>query len=106
MLLIEFEETIFNFSNASVIDILQNEIYVYYNNDNVVEMKNCDTEIDTSKFSEYFLKFETEERKIYFNKYNFLYMQKLDQGIVRFQFFEKFTFDLMVNYEQLLSQLE
>ena len=98
MLLIEFEETIFNFSNASVIDILQN--------DNVVEMKNCDTEIDTSKFSEYFLKFETEERKIYFNKYNFLYMQKLDQGIVRFQFFEKFTFDLMVNYEQLLSQLE
>ena len=106
MILVEFQDTIFNFSNANIIDIRKNEMSVYYNNDNVVKIDNCDTSIDTSSFGEYFFKFETEERKIYFNKYNFLYMQKLPETIVRFVFFEKFKFDLMIDFNQLLNQLE
>jgi len=106
MILVEFENTIFNFSNASIIDIFDNEYNIYYNNENVVKLENCDTSIDTSSFGEYFFKFESEERKIYFNKYNFLYMQNLEKSIVRFHFFEKFVFDLMVDYDQLIAQIE
>lgn len=106
MILFEYENSIFNVSNANIVDVLENEINIYYNNDNVIQINNYETEIDTSLFGDYFFKFETEERKIYFNKFNFLYIQKLEQEIVRFQFFEKFTFDLMVDYEQLISQLE
>jgi len=106
MILVEFENTIFNFSNASIIDITENEFNIYYNNENVIRLENCDTELDTSSFGEYFFKFETAERKIYFNKYNFLYMQQLEGDVVRFQFFEKFAFDIMINFEQLISQIE
>lgn len=107
MILVEYENTIFNFSNANIIDIIENDILIYYNNDNVVKIKNCNTNIDTSQFGEYFFKFENENRKIYFNKYNFLYMQKItEDNIVRFVFFEKFKFDLMVDYDKLLAQLE
>lgn len=106
MILVEFENTIFNFSNACIIDIFENQFNIYFNNEHVVKLENCDTELDTSSFGEYFFKFETAERKIYFNKYNFLYMQQLEGGIVRFQFFEKFAFDIMIDFEQLISQIE
>lgn len=106
MILVDFQNTIFNFSNASIVDISKEEIAVYYNNDIVVNFKYCDTSIDTSSFGDYFFKFENEERKIYFNRYNFLYMQKREAGVVRFQFFENFTFDLMVDYDKLISQIE
>lgn len=106
MILVEFQNTIFNFSNANVIDIHENTIFVYFNNKHVVEMTECDTSIDTSNFGDYFFKFETEQRKIYFSKNNFLYMQNAGMGIVRFLFFEDFKFDLMVDFDQLISQLE
>ena len=106
MILVEFQNTIFNFSNANVIDIQENTIDVYYNNKNVVQLSNCETNIDTTNFEDYFFKVKMEHRTLYFNRYNFLYMQKTENDVIKFLFFEDFKFDLIVDYDELLNQLE
>ena len=47
-----------------------------------------------------------EHRTLYFNRYNFLYMQKTENDVIKFLFFEDFKFDLIVDYDELLNQLE
>ena len=105
MILVESDKHLFNFSNANVIDFVDNEIHVYFNQDNVIRMKGYDS-IDNSEFDEYFFKYANENRRTYFNKYTFLFLMKLDDGIIQFNFYENSQFEITMDYDILISQVD
>lgn len=106
MILVETDDYLLNISNAHVIDFHNENITLYFNNENIVEMK--DTDFDQSELPEYFFSYSNSERKLFFNKYSFLYLQRLEKNDelekIRFNFYERFSFEVEVNYDQLLSQ--
>lgn len=104
MLLIEIDNHIINLSNASVIDFTKNTMNVHYNNDTIIHMANS-PQLDTLAFNEYFFKFETTDKTIYFNKHNFLYVKKIEETKLSFNFFENFSYILETSYDELLRQL-
>jgi hypothetical protein len=103
MILVESDEYLFNFSNAHVIIFENQEISVYYNSNNIMKIQGYET-VDTGDFDQYFFKYESEEKKMYFNRFSFLYLKQLEDNFIEFNFFDNFSIEVRVDYQQLLSQ--
>lgn len=105
MILIEIDQNIFNITNANVIEFKEDKIFIYYNDLNVITINNIN-ELDTSKFSEYFMKFSNDEVTVFLNKYHFLYFEKIEDNLIRFNFFENFSYEISTDFETLVNQVE
>src|SRR5210317_1818368 len=105
MILIEIDQNIFNITNSNVVEFKNDKIGIYYNNEKLVSINDV-SELDTSQFSEYFMKFVLDDLTVYLNKHHFLYFEKLNESIIRFHFFENFTYDIQTDFETLVNQIE
>jgi len=105
MILIEVNQNIFNITNANVIEIKNNKIGIYYDSEKTLMINDAE-ELDTSSFSEYFMKFIRDDLTVYLNKYHFLYFEKLNESTIRFHFFENFSYDIQTDFETLVNQIE
>lgn len=103
MILIESEEYLFNFSNAHYILFEADTIYVYFRQDQIMQIDGYE-KVDTSNFDEYFFKYTNDDKTMYFNKFSFLYMKRLEDGFIEFNFFDNFSLAVEVDYEALMSQ--
>ena len=103
MILVESEEYLFSFSNAHYITFENDEVHVYYRKDNIMKIQGYDT-VDTSNFDEYFFKYEKGDKKMFFNKFSFLYLKKLEDNFIQFNFFDNFSIEVDVDYNVLISQ--
>ena len=103
MILVESDEYLFNFSNAHVIIFENEEVKVYYNTNNIMVIKGYES-VNTSEFDEYFFKYETDEKTMYFNRYSFLYLKNTEGDSVEFNFFDNFSIEVDLDYQKLISQ--
>ena len=103
MILVEAENLLFNFSNANVIEYKDDEITVHYNNSTVLRIPGFES-IDTSEFDEYFFVCEAEDRKVFLNKFQLLYLERLEDNQIQFHFYENFSYKIQADYDKMISQ--
>jgi len=87
MILVEADNFLFNFSNANVIEYEDNNITIHYNNKTILVVPGYES-IDTSEFSEYFFTCEVNSKKVFLNKFQLLYLERLEDDLIKFHFYE------------------
>lgn len=105
MILVEIENNILNLSNANVIDFSNNLIIIYFNHQSIITIEDT-KEILTDSFGDYFFNYSDLNSNIFFNKYNFLYLESLENNTLRFNFFDNYHYELQnVNIKFFLEQV-
>ena len=103
MILVEAENMLFNFSNANVIEYKDGEITIHYNNETILQIPGYES-IDTSEFNEYFFICEADDRKVFLNKFQLLYLERLEDSQIKFHFYENFSYQIQADYDKMVSQ--
>jgi len=103
MILVEADNFLFNFSNANVIEYEDNNITIHYNNKTILVVPGYES-IDTSEFSEYFFTCEVNSKKVFLNKFQLLYLERLEDDLIKFHFYENYTYEIKVDYDRLISE--